>query len=143
MDDLTKKQKGFVKDYAKTGNGALSIKENYDVANNKTATVMAVENLAKPSIQKALKSIADSLSEEDLIKVHKEGLQASEQIFKEGVLVAEKPDYSVRHKYLDSAYKLKGLYEDESRKAPIIIPILVKFLNNKDDTSDNGNTDRV
>ena len=133
MDELTKKQKGFVKDYARTGNGALSIKENYDVANNKTATVMAVENLAKPSIQKALKSIADSLPDEDLIKVHKEGLQASEQIFKEGVLVAEKPDYGVRHKYLDSAYKLKGLYEKDEQRNVVVLPILVKFLNEKDD----------
>lgn len=133
MDELTKKQKGFVKDYARTGNGALSIKENYDVANNKTATVMAVENLAKPSIQKALKSIADSLPDEDLIKVHKEGLQASEQIFKEGVLIAEKPDYSVRHKYLDSAYKLKGLYEKDEQRNVVVLPILVKFLNEKDD----------
>ena len=79
---------------------------------------MAVENLAKPSIQKALKpilkSIADSLPDEDLIKVHKEGLQASEKVFsKEGELLSEKPDYGVRHKYLDSAYKIKGSYAPE------------------------------
>ncbi len=48
-----------------------------------------------------------------LAKVHKEGLEASDKIYdSNGEVVVEKPDYSVRHRYLDSAYKLKGRYPD-------------------------------
>lgn len=46
-----------------------------------------------------------------LAKVHKEGLGAAEQIIIEGQVIGSKPDYAVRHKYLDSAYKLKKRYE--------------------------------
>lgn len=48
-----------------------------------------------------------------LAKKHKEGLDASEEIVKDGEVLFSKPDYAVRHKYLDSAYKLKGRYVKE------------------------------
>lgn len=109
---LSKKQKGFIKDYIKTGNGTQSVLNNYDTTNEKAASVIAVENLGKVSIQKAIKSIADSLPNELLQKVHLEGLEANDS--------KADPDYAIRHKYLDSAYKLKGLYSDSS---PIAIQV--------------------
>lgn len=119
MEDLTKKQKGFVQDYVETGNGVQSALKNYDTDDYRTANAIAVENLQKPAIQNAIKSIADSIPDKDLIRVHKEGLEASKKVFKnnnesgEIELVGEEPDYAVRHKYLDSAYKLKGVYAPE------------------------------
>lgn len=101
MDDLTKKQRGFVKDYVETGNGTQSALNNYDTTDPNVANVIAVENLRKPTIQNAIKSIAQSIPDEVLVQVHNEGLRAVD---------GENPDYSVRHKYLDSAYKLKGIY---------------------------------
>lgn len=59
MENLTKKQKGFVEDYLDTGNGTQSILNNYDTDNPKVASVMAVENLAKPSIREALENHAE------------------------------------------------------------------------------------
>lgn len=59
------------------------------------------------------------LPDTDLAKVHKEGLSAAKKVFKnnnesgEIEFVGEEPDFSVRHKYLDSAYKLKGSYAPE------------------------------
>ena len=129
MDELTKKQKGFVKDYVKTGIGSMAIKKNYDVSNDETARSMATENLTKPHIIKAIKSIADSIPDDKLSKVLLEGLDAGRQT-QEGI----DPDYAVRHKYLDTALKLKGSY-DEKGNINILMPILVKFLNEKDDTS--------
>ena len=46
------------------------------------------------------------------------------------------------------AYKLKGSYEEDKQKSiNILMPILVKFLNIKDEGEtkgdNNGNTDRV
>ena len=58
------------------------------------------------------KVLPDSL----LLKVHQEGLEATTH-FSEGLgkgesVLVEKPDYSVRHKYLESGYKIKGKYKE-------------------------------
>jgi hypothetical protein len=61
----------------------------------------------------------EHLPDDVLAKVHREGLMASKNIYKnnnesgEIENVGQEPDYSVRHKYLDSAYKLKGSYAAE------------------------------
>jgi len=139
MDELTKKQKGFVKDYLETGNGTRAVLENYDVKDENSAAAIASENLRKLKIQNAIKSIAEQIPDDELVRVHLEGLKAGKKT-EEGI----EPDYAVRHKYLDSAYKLKGVYEnnDEQKNINILMPVLVKFLDKKDDeTSDNGNTD--
>jgi hypothetical protein len=53
------------------------------------------------------------LPDKDLAKVHKEGLLA----IKRSTSLTEPdqidPDYPTRHKYLDTAYKLKGKYAPE------------------------------
>lgn len=120
---LTKKQKGFVKDYIQTGNGVKSALNNYDTEDYNTANQIAIENLQRPIIQKAIESLADQIPDEDLIKVHKEGLNAGKTIFKNNNSTGEieevgyEPDYATRYKYLDSAYKLKGSYAAEKSVA--------------------------
>lgn len=57
------------------------------------------------------------LPDSELARVHKEGLNASDKIIRDGEVILEKPDYAVRHKYLDSAYKLKGSYAPEKTQA--------------------------
>lgn len=104
MDELTKKQRGFVKDYIETENGVQSALNNYNTTDYNTANQIAVENLQKPTIINAIKSIAEQIPDEDLIRVHKEGLEATND---------KGTDFAVRHKYLDSAYKLKGSYAAE------------------------------
>lgn len=52
------------------------------------------------------------IPDSDLAKVHKEGLEAT-TFYSEGIgngftELIEKPDYSVRHKYLKTGYELKG-----------------------------------
>ena len=150
MDELRPKQKKFVKEYIKNGGNATQavLDAQYKPNNKNTAGSIGSENLKKPKIQKALKSIADSLPDEDLIKVHKEGLKASKEVWKnnnesgEIEKVSEEPDYSTRHKYLDSAYKLKGSYAAEKKditsNGENIVPILVKFIDAKDDTNTKG-----
>lgn len=53
-----------------------------------------------------------------LLKVHIEGLSATRQdrinISDSESIPTESPDYAVRHKYLDSAYKLRGNYDNTS-----------------------------
>ena len=58
---LTKKQRGFLKDYIETGNGTQAALKNYDIKSSnpeRVASVIAAENLTKPSI---IESLPDSL----------------------------------------------------------------------------------
>ena len=71
---LTKKQKGFVKDYIETGNGSLAAKKNYNVSSDLTARVIASENLTKPNI---VNSIKEALPDELLTKRHLELLNST------------------------------------------------------------------
>lgn len=121
-DTLTKKQKGFVKDYVRTGHGTKSALNNYDTTDERVAQAIASENLSKPIIQKAIMSIADRIPDELLEKVHMEGLNAMN---KDG------EDYAVRHKYLDTAYKLKGSFAAEKKDISIkAIGLLLDDLEN-------------
>lgn len=101
---LTFKQKGFIKDIVKGKTGTQAAVDNFKVKNRKSAQALASEYLSNPIIQKEIKSIADRIPDELLEKVHLEGLDAKYN---------KKPDYAVRHKYLDSAYKLKGNYSPD------------------------------
>ena len=102
---LTKKQRGFVKDYLATGNGSLSAKRNYDVANDDTARAIATENLTKPSIANA---IADALSDELLTEKHLELLNKRDP-------VTGDVDTQAVKAALDMAYKIKGTYAPEKK----------------------------
>lgn len=74
---LSKKDKVFVKEIAKTGNKTKSAKKAYGYKNDNTAGVMALEKLRKPKIQEAIKSIADSFSDEETVQIHKELLKST------------------------------------------------------------------
>lgn len=71
--NLTKKQKGFVKDYVETGIGSLAVKKNYDVSDDATARAIASENLTKPNIVMALN---ESFPDEVLAEKHIQLLNA-------------------------------------------------------------------
>ena len=129
-NSLTKKEKGFVQDYVKTGNGTLAASNNYDVKDDNSAAVIASKGLRKAKIQKAIKPIAEQIPDRLLVEVHNEGLQASKKVFKnnnesgEIEEVSEEPDYAVRHKYLDSAYKLKGTYAPEKTENKTVVNVV-------------------
>ena len=67
------------------------------------------------------------ISDEKLAKVHAEGLAAT-TFFSEGMgqgvtELVEKPDFSVRHKYLESGYKLKGRYQEKPGNNTLVVVI--------------------
>lgn len=105
---LTKRQQGFVEDFVESGNGTEAAMKNYNASSENTAAAISSQNLMKPKIIEAIKSIAESIPDDKLLKVHMDGLEATEKRGEEEVA-----DYAVRHKYLDSAYKLKGVYAAE------------------------------
>ena len=72
-----------------------------------------------------------------LIQVHREGLAATEirnKLLEDGrIAPAEVPDYEIRHKYLDSAYKIKGSYAPEKHLSQnVSIGILLDELQKLD-----------
>lgn len=68
------------------------------------------------------------LPDSDLIKIHKQGLKATKVITSHTEPDREYPDYAIRHKYLETAYKLKNRLEnwgEEDEKPQFIQNILV------------------
>lgn len=78
-----------------------------------------------------LELVEEYLPDTDLAKVHKEGLKATKRSGTGGMKIGigtdgkvsdmghteiDEPDYATRHKYLDTAYKLKGVYAPEKKE---------------------------
>jgi hypothetical protein len=136
---LTKKQQIFIDEYLKTENGTQSALKAYDVNNKKTAQAIASENLSKPLvievIQEKKQSIAERLSDDLLFETHVAGLKATDKVYranKKGKyeVVYETPDHAVRHKYLDTAYKLKGLMVDKNLNMNVNVESTLEELGN-------------
>jgi len=139
---LTKKQRGFVKDYIATENGVQSALLNYDTQDYDTAKVIAAENLTKPYIKSA---IVNAIKDEDLAEKHKELLnqvkidylvfpkymsdeEIVDHVEAQGIEVlnireSDKgklafyvvPDSQAIAKGLDMGYRLKGKYAPEKQ----------------------------
>lgn len=59
------------------------------------------------------RTLADRIPDDLLEKVHLEGLQATQVRFTPEGNRIDVEDYATRHKYLDTAHKLKGTYAPE------------------------------
>lgn len=118
-EELTKKEKGFVKDYIDTGNGTQAALNNYDTESENTAAVIAYDNLRKPKIQNAIKSIAEQIPDELLVEKHLALLNKEEVIYKNNnatkkiEAVGRDIDAQAVGKGLEMAYRLKGSYAPE------------------------------
>lgn len=148
MNELSQQDQEFVKGIVLTGNQTQSAKDAYGIENDGYARVKGHKQLTKDNIatavQEVKRTLADRISTDKLEEVLNEGLAAyrSVKIGEDGSQTID-PDFAVRHKYLDTALKIKGIYETEEQKnINVIMPILVKFLDKKDDaTNNNGDTD--
>lgn len=122
MEKLTKKQRGFVKDYIETGNGTQSAMKNYDTESENTAGAIASENLRKPKIAEVIKTLAEQIPNELLIEKHLELLNKEEVLLKNNVSTHEveviptgQIDATAVRAGLDMAYKLKGAYAPDKQ----------------------------
>lgn len=76
---------------------------------------------------KAFKTIAEQIPDDLLVKVHLEGLNAKQ--FKhspEGELM-QLDDFATRHKYLDSAYKIKKIMDGEGVRNTLVLNFHTSF----------------
>jgi phage terminase small subunit len=134
--NLTKQEQGFVKDLIKTGNATEAVLNNFDIEDPNYAHVKGHRLIRKDTVQNAIRTLADRIPNELLEEKH---LALLNKIDKEGDI-----DVQAVSKGLDMAYRIKGAYEEDSRKTPIIMPVLVQFLNkheSTDETNDNRDTD--
>jgi len=98
---LTIKQKKFIKEYTKTGNGTQAALKAYRTS-PKVAAQIAHENLRKPDISKCILSAYEKVGIDDSFIAEQE---------KEGLL---SKDLNIRQKYLDMSHKVKGDYRPEN-----------------------------
>lgn len=92
-----------------------------------------------------LELMPKKLSDEVLLKVHKAGLEAYHEVAqitdrdKDGNPVYtyfKKPDFHARHKYLETAYKIKGRYnETPEMNKPVTINFITFNGINRDNNS--------
>jgi phage terminase small subunit len=103
MEKLTAQDQEFVREVAITGNQTQAVKKVYGIEDDNYAAVKGTRLLRKDNINTAIEevkqSIADRLTDDELILKHKEFLNS------------ERPEIGI--KALDMGYKLKGSYAAE------------------------------
>jgi hypothetical protein len=137
---LSKKEKGFLKDYVKTGNGTEAALKNYDTTDENVAASIASENLRKPKI---VKTLAEYFPDDFLAQHHLELINQKkveyfvfskklkdeeiEQLVEESgfkviniratmmgkMAFYSVPDSKAKKDALDMAYKIKSTYAPE------------------------------
>lgn len=103
--NLTMKQRKWIQVYIDTGNATEAAMQVYDVKDRDSANAIGSENLAKLSYTDFMEAagITDKLLQEKLM----EGLSSDK--VKTSLTEPDQvvPDYPTRHKYLETALKLK------------------------------------
>ncbi len=141
----TFKQRKFLKLYLKNGNATEAAMQVYDVKDRHTANVMGSQNLVKLGISEILHNAG--ITDEKLAQVMSDGLDANRVISARIVITKsddptvadqrantktddfiEIPDHAIRHKFMETAYKLKGQLSTnqppivDNRKMYILLP---------------------
>ena len=121
---LNKKQRGFVRDFLVGENGKQAILNNYNTTSESSARSMAVENLHKPHIQKAILKLMDEngLNDKMLLKKHLALLNKEEVITRTNIKSGETEitrtgeiDTQAVKSALDMAYKIKGHFAQDKK----------------------------
>lgn len=127
MQQLKPDKLKFVKTYLENGfNGTQAVMSVYGVTDPNYAAVKANRLIRNDKVAEVIedqkKRLDEFFPDDYLARIHREGLHATRAIFKNNNAtkkvehVGDEPDYAVIHKYLDSAYKIKGSYAPEKRQ---------------------------
>jgi phage terminase small subunit len=115
----TMKQKKWAKRYIETGNATLAAMEAYNIGTKhlkgraidsekikSVSSVIGTQNLKKLSLDEALEEVG--LSDRYLAKRVKEGTLSTKIHTSHTEPDREVPDFNARHRYVETALKLKG-----------------------------------
>lgn len=127
MDKLTNQEKKFVKEVVETGNKTQAVIKAYPTIKDEGyASVKGQRLIGKDRIQKAIKSIADSIPDSLLIEKHLELLNKEQVVTKNNMTTGEvdtietgQIDAQAVAKGLEMAYKLKGSYAPDKQSVVI------------------------
>lgn len=138
--DLTFKQAKFLKILNKTGNPTEAAMQAYDCEDRRTASVIASQNLSKLNV--TMRDLMDKmgLTDEKILGKIDEGLEATRTISAISSKQAngqtqdfiDVPDYHVRHKYTETALKLKGHLREADNQPPQINIFLGSIVDRAD-----------
>lgn len=133
-DKLSGQETKFVKLVVETDNLTESTQKAFGIEDPNYAGVKGHRLIRKDKIVKAIQTLADRIPDDLITEKHLALLRKTDA---KGEI-----DVQAVKAGLEMAHKLKGAYSDEAHKTTnILMPVLVKFLDKKDDeTSDNGNT---
>ena len=120
LPKLTKKQRGFVKDYVMYENGTKAVMNNYDVKDNIVAKSIATENLTKPYIIEAIEIKRKTLKE----ALIEQGIDEKKIAQKINVLLSAKDekannDYTAIDKGLKHATAIYGVEQEPKQNNKI------------------------
>lgn len=122
LPKLTRKQKIFVNEYILTENGTQSALKAYDIEGknpDKTASVIAVENLGKPSIINAIEVKRKSLKQALLDKgINEDYLAEKVNVLLNAIDEKGNEDYTAIDKGLKHATNIYGI-EDPFEKGKV------------------------
>ena len=117
LPKLTKKQRGFVRDYVKDENGTQAVLKNYGVKDSIVAKSVASENLTKPYIIEAIevkrKSLRQALQEEGIDEKY---LAQKVNVLLKAVDKEGTPDYNAVDKGLKHATNIYGIEDPDKPK---------------------------
>lgn len=119
-DGLTVKQRKWLKVYLETGNATEAAMQAYDCKDRESASALGAENLRK--LRGPVRDLMEArgLTVGRLLAVLGGGLDAERvEVAKfQGAISGEKSyrDWPTRHRYLDTAMKLLGLYAPEKHE---------------------------
>lgn len=128
---LTLKQRIFLKEYYKTGNGTYAARIAYDAKDDHIASTIASENIRKLGV--SIKSYMESqgLSLGSLLPTIQEGLKAERIITSHTEPDYTVPDHLTRHVYLKTAAKWLGI-EDKEGDTNVQVNILNSIKQEQD-----------
>lgn len=119
LPKLTKKQRGFVKDYVETENGTQAALNNYKIESLKAETVanaIAVENLQKPLIIEAIEVTRKTLKQALIDKgITEDYLADKVNILLQAEDKQGNKDYTAIDKGLKHATSIYGVVSDDDK----------------------------
>jgi len=112
---LTLKQRKFLDEYFKTGNGTQAALKAYDCKDYATASVVACDTLRKLKVSIKTYMEAKGFSLQHLVATLAGGLKATKIVTSPTEADKETPDWHARHKYLTTAAKWLGVAEEQNQ----------------------------
>ena len=84
-------------------------------------SVETAKTPSKLTESEAFKSIAEQIPDYLLVKVHMEGLNAKQFKYSPEGELMQLDDFATRHKYLESAYKIKKVIDGDAPNVALVI----------------------